>query len=267
MLGTEVEGQVPKPKATVTTLPDQIIARISDGHYGDCCSRSTSARREFRDVVYLKASRRKNLHPPFCPTHEARDCRFVPPRPFEKKIMSSREHGSGHARYSGLRKFSPRRPGPLQRAAADESATSAGSQRSQRRSHVPQTFTGRTDEAARRDVKTPPGVCHAVRIPCLYGKLGTGDGQPLFDTRIRTDIFTSTTSHTYKLVIWHPYVGGAKEQVITVPPKGQTTVEVKIPAPVGRLYVNEMVDHPYTRFAVTNEVQSQIVPTLIRQER
>jgi hypothetical protein len=72
---------------------------------------------------------------------------------------------------------------------------------------------------------------------------------------------------TYKLVIGHPYVGGAKEQVITVPPKGQTTVEVKIPAPVGRLYVNEMVDHPYTRFAVTNEVQSQIVPTLIRQER
>jgi hypothetical protein len=42
---------------------------------------------------------------------------------------------------------------------------------------------------------------------------------------------------------------------------------VKIPAPVGRLYVNQMVDLPYTRFAITDEVQRQIVPTLIRQER
>jgi hypothetical protein len=44
-------------------------------------------------------------------------------------------------------------------------------------------------------------------------------------------------------------------------------VEVKIPAPVGRLYANQMVDHPYTRYAITDEVQSQIVPTLIHQER
>jgi hypothetical protein len=43
-------------------------------------------------------------------------------------------------------------------------------------------------------------------------------------------------------------------------------MDVRIPAPVGRLYANQMVDHPYTRFAVTDEVQSQIVPTLIRQE-
>ena len=58
-----------------------------------------------------------------------------------------------------------------------------------------------------------------------------------------------------------------KNRVITIPPKGQTTVEVKIPAPIGRLYANEMVDHPYTRYGITDEVQSQIVPTLIRQER
>lgn len=72
---------------------------------------------------------------------------------------------------------------------------------------------------------------------------------------------------SYKLVVWHPYIGGAREQLITIPPKGQTAVEVRIPAPVGRLYANQMVDHPYTRYAITDEVQSQIVPTLIRQER
>jgi len=72
---------------------------------------------------------------------------------------------------------------------------------------------------------------------------------------------------TYKLVLWHPYIGGAREQLITIPPKGQTKVDINISAPVGRLYANQMVEHPYTRFAVTDEAQSQIVPTLIRQER
>jgi hypothetical protein len=72
---------------------------------------------------------------------------------------------------------------------------------------------------------------------------------------------------TYKLIVWHPYIGGARERVITIAPKGGTALNFTIPAPVGRLYANQMVDHPYTRFAVTEEVQSQIVPTLLRQER
>jgi hypothetical protein len=68
-------------------------------------------------------------------------------------------------------------------------------------------------------------------------------------------------------VVWHPYIGGAREELIVIAAKGETAVDVNIPAPVGRLYANQMVDHPYTRFAVTDEAQSQIVPTLIRQER
>jgi hypothetical protein len=36
---------------------------------------------------------------------------------------------------------------------------------------------------------------------------------------------------------------------------------------LGRLHANQIADHPYTRFAVTDEAQSQIVPTLMRQER
>ena len=39
------------------------------------------------------------------------------------------------------------------------------------------------------------------------------------------------------------------------------------PAPTGRLYANEMVDKPYTRFGITDDAESHIVPTLIRQER
>jgi hypothetical protein len=36
---------------------------------------------------------------------------------------------------------------------------------------------------------------------------------------------------------------------------------------IGHLYANEMVDKPYTRFGITDNTQSHIVPTLIRQER
>ena len=34
----------------------------------------------------------------------------------------------------------------------------------------------------------------------------------------------------------------------------------------GRLYANQMVDRPYTRYGMTDDMQNQIVPTLIRQE-
>ncbi len=36
---------------------------------------------------------------------------------------------------------------------------------------------------------------------------------------------------------------------------------------IGRVYANEMVDKPSTRFGITDDAQSHIVPTLIRQER
>jgi hypothetical protein len=40
---------------------------------------------------------------------------------------------------------------------------------------------------------------------------------------------------------------------------------LQIPAPTRRLYANEMVDRPYTGFGITDDAQSHIVPTLIRQ--
>jgi hypothetical protein len=36
---------------------------------------------------------------------------------------------------------------------------------------------------------------------------------------------------------------------------------------IGHLYANEMVDKPYTRFGITDDAQSQIVPTLTHYER
>jgi hypothetical protein len=72
---------------------------------------------------------------------------------------------------------------------------------------------------------------------------------------------------TYGILIWHPYLGGTKEQTITIQPKSQVKMDIKIPAPTGRLSAHEMADKPYIRFGITDDAQSQIVPTLIRQER
>jgi hypothetical protein len=70
---------------------------------------------------------------------------------------------------------------------------------------------------------------------------------------------------TYKLVVWHPYVRDSVEQEFTISEKGETTLDIKIEAPTGRLYANQMVENPYMRYNITEDVQSQIVPTLEKQ--
>jgi hypothetical protein len=49
---------------------------------------------------------------------------------------------------------------------------------------------------------------------------------------------------THRMLIWHPHIGRTKEQTITITPMGQVKVDVKVAAPTGRLYANQMVDHP-----------------------
>lgn len=49
--------------------------------------------------------------------------------------------------------------------------------------------------------------------------------------------------------------------------RGQEADDADSYAATGRLYANEMVDTPYTRFGITDDAQSHIVPTLIRQTR
>jgi hypothetical protein len=44
-------------------------------------------------------------------------------------------------------------------------------------------------------------------------------------------------------------------------------VDIKIPAPTGRLYANEKPANNFTRFSISDEALSRLVPTLIRQEQ
>lgn len=67
------------------------------------------------------------------------------------------------------------------------------------------------------------------------------------------------------MLIWHPSIGGA-QQTVTIGPKGQADLAVKVPAPTGRLYANQMVENPYVRFGITQDIQSQIIPALEKQK-
>ena len=232
MLGTvKLEGQVPKPKGyNLTTLPDQIYCgRISDGHGWRLLQPfNVGPAGEFRDVVvYLEGIEKgKSFASTFTsPRIEARDCRFVPfttivrekenvvvvnmdPVMHDIQAYESSQLGA-RVLFNVPLPMNPQHPRDLK----DRSDAAM----------YHKHLAGRTDEAARRHVKRPPGVRHAVRIPCLHGKLGTGDGESLLcHDRYRTDSFdiSDIPPGTYKMVIWHPYVGGAKEQSDHDPAEG-----------------------------------------------
>jgi hypothetical protein len=70
---------------------------------------------------------------------------------------------------------------------------------------------------------------------------------------------------TYTVKLWHPYIREDIEQTITIEPNQQNSLDLKVEAPTGRLYANQMVENTYVRYTITEDVQSQIVPTLEKQ--
>ena len=73
---------------------------------------------------------------------------------------------------------------------------------------------------------------------------------------------TDVPPGTYKLVVWHPYIRTTIEQTVTIAPKGTTEANIVVSAPTGRLYANEVLDHPYTRYNVTEETKKEIDPMI-----
>jgi hypothetical protein len=66
-------------------------------------------------------------------------------------------------------------------------------------------------------------------------------------------------------MVWHPYLREPYTHDVTIAPKAQTVFNFTIAAPNGRLYANQMVENPYTRYNITEDVQGQIMPTLEKQ--
>ena len=71
---------------------------------------------------------------------------------------------------------------------------------------------------------------------------------------------------TYKLVVWHPYIRTAIDRTVTVGPAETVNADVVVQAPTGRLYANEVMDHPYVRYTVPESTQREIDPMIKRQD-
>ncbi len=67
------------------------------------------------------------------------------------------------------------------------------------------------------------------------------------------------------MTVWHPYLRESYAHDVTIAPKEQAVLDMTIAAPSGRLYANQMVENPYTRYNITEDVQGQIMPTLEKQ--
>jgi len=55
------------------------------------------------------------------------------------------------------------------------------------------------------------------------------------------------------------------EQTVTIEPNKEVSLALNVKAPTGRLYANQMVENAYVRYTITEDVQSQIVPTPEKQ--
>jgi hypothetical protein len=97
---------------------------------------------------------------------------------------------------------------------------------------------------------------------------GVAVSNPYFAKTDQQGRFTITDvpPGTYKLVVWHPYIRSVVERTVTISPKGTVETNIAVPAPTGRLYANEVLEHDYVRFSVTEEQKKEIEPMVHKQE-
>ncbi|MBI5855434.1 MAG: carboxypeptidase regulatory-like domain-containing protein [Nitrospirae bacterium] len=272
LVGTVVlDGKVPNPKGyNLTTLPDAIYCgRLSDGqgwrllqpfNVGDGGA--------FREVVvYLESVHRGKPFSPFSPSRvEARDCRFLPfanlVRDQHDVLVVNTDPAMHDIQAYETSHLGPRVlfnvPLPISPKYPHEAGLSA---------HFHKHFEGAPVTAT---VKMTKGR-HVFTMQCGFHAYMESwaiiQDHPYYaitDTHGHFEL-TDIPPGTYTVKIWHPYVREEIERTVTIEPKKEATVDLRVIAPTGRLYANQMVENPYIRYTITEDVQSQIVPTLEKQ--
>ncbi|BFU97011.1 MAG: conserved exported protein of unknown function [Nitrospira sp.] len=269
-----LDGAVPKPKGyNLTTLPDPFYCgRISDGQGWRILQPfDVGLTAEFRDVVvYLEGvGQGKPFEEGGIPQIEARDCRFLPFTSVVRDDQSvtvvnmdpvmhdiqayETSHLGARVLFNLPLPMNPQHP----RNFKDRSEAALYHR------HI-------AGAPMKELVKLSKGRRIFVMQCGFHAYMeswGLAVSNPYFAKTDDHGRFTITDvpAGTYKLVVWHPYVRTATEQTVTVDPKGTSTVKLAVPAPTGRLYANEVLDHEYVRYSVTEEAKKEIDPMIQKQ--
>lgn len=277
VMGTvQLEGQVPRPKGyNLTTLPDPLYCgRISDGQGWRILQPfNVGPAGEFREVVvYLEGVEKgKPFDEGSTPQIEAKDCLFLPFTTVVRDDQSvtvvnmdpvmhdiqayETSHLGARVLFNVPLPMNPQHP---------------------------RNFKDRSDVAlyhkhmAGAPTKQLVNLSKGRRIfvmQCGFHAYmeswGVAVTNPYFaktDDQGRFSI-TDVPPGTYKLVVWHPYIRTVNEQTVTVDHKGVVETNIVVQAPTGRLYANEVLEHDYVRYNVTEEVQKEIDPMIQKQRR
>ena len=271
----KLEGKVPKPKGyNLVTLPDQYYCgRISDGQGWRILQPfQVGPQDEFREVVvYLEGiDKGKSFDEGGLPQIEAKDCLFVPfttvVRDDQTVTVVNMDPVMHDIQAYETSQLGPRVlfnvPLPMN-------------------PQHPRNLKDRSDAGMYHKHMAGPPMKQLVNLnkgrrvfvmQCGFHAYmeswGLAVTNPYF---AKTDeegrfVMTNVPPGTYKLVVWHPYIRTATEQTVTIGPKGTVEAHIAVPAPTGRLYANEVMDHPYVRYNVPEETQREIDPMIQRQD-
>ena len=272
LTGTVVlEGKVPRPKGyNLTTLPDPVYCgRISDGRGWRLLQPfNVGANGEFRQVVvYLESIDRGKPFGTFTPPRiEAIDCRFLPfvtvVRDEHDVVVVNMDPAMHDIQAYETSHLGPRVlfnvPLPISSKYPNEAGLSA---------HFHKHFAGTPVTQTVRMTKGRKVFVMQCGFHAYMEAWALVADHPYYAVTDNDGRFelTDIPPGTYTVKIWHPYLRENVEQVVTIEPKDQTSVTLQVESPKGRLYANQMVDNPYIRYQITQDVQSQIVPTLEKQ--
>ncbi len=271
-----LEGKVPKPKGyNLITLPDQYYCgRISDGNGWRILQPfQVGPAGQFRDVVvYLEGiDQGKPFEEAMIPQIEARDCLFHPfttvVRDDQTVTVVNMDPVMHDIQAYETSNLGPRVlfnvPLPMN-------------------PQHPRDFKDRSEAAMYHKHMAGPPSKQLVNLSkgrkifvmqcgfhAYMESWGVAVQNPYF---AKTDaegrfVLTGVPPGTYKMVVWHPYIRTPNEQTITVGPNEMVEANMAIAAPTGRLYANEVLDHPYIRYNMPEEMQKEIDPMVKKQDR